>query len=111
MTPTEVILDHFTGPHVIALHTTAAQAHAATATTHHITDPHHAEISSKMTVDPEHINPTSTTTNPHKDHLPVHSQHPGSQRIEGTNRSTIDDPPSEYYSSDEQGSDSEDDLN
>ena len=25
-------------------------------------------------------------TNPHKDHLPVHSQHPGSLRIESTNR-------------------------
>ena len=39
-----------------------------------------------MTVDPEHINPTGNTTNPHKDLLPVHNQHPGSPRIEGTNR-------------------------
>ena len=86
VTPTEVILGHFTGPHTIALHVTGAQAHTATAKMHHIADPPPAETSPKMTVDPEHINPTSTTTNPHKDHLPVHSQHPGSLRIEGTNR-------------------------
>ena len=42
-----------------------------------------------MTVDPEQINTASTTTNPHTDHLPVHTQHPGSQRIEGTNRSPL----------------------
>ena len=83
---TEAILDHFTSPHTIALHATGAQAHTTTAMTHHIADPHHAEISPEMTVDPEHINPTSTTTNLHKDHLPVHNQHPGSLRIEGTNR-------------------------
>ena len=83
---TEAILDHFTGPHAIAFCATGAQAHTTTAVTLHIVDPHHAEISPEMTVDPEHINPTGTTTNPHKDHLPVHNQHPGSPRIGGTNR-------------------------
>ena len=78
VTLAEVILDHFTSPHGVA--------HTATAETHHITDPHHAGISPKMTVDPEHINPTNTITNPHRDHLPVHNQHPGSLRIESTNR-------------------------
>ena len=82
----EVILDHFTSPQAIALHATGAQAHTSIAMTLHIADPHHAEISPEMTVDPEHINPTGTTTNLHKDHLPVHNQHPGSPRIEGTNR-------------------------
>ena len=111
VSPTEVILDHLTGPHTIAFCATGAPAHTATAETHHIAGPHHAEISPKMTVDPEHVNPTNTTTNPHRDHLPVHNQHPGSLRIKSTKRVTIDDPPSEYYSSDEQDSDSEDDLN
>ena len=83
---TEAILDHFTGIHTIALHITGAPAHTATTVTHHTADPHHAEISPEMTVDPEHINPTGTTTNLHKDHLPVHNQHPGSPRIEGINR-------------------------
>ena len=82
----EAILDHFTSPHTVVLCIIGAQAHTATIKTHHIADPHHTEISPKMTVDPEHINPTSTATNPHKDHLPVHNQHPGSLRIEGTNR-------------------------
>ena len=54
--------------------------------THHITDPHHTDISPEMIVDPEHINPLGTTTNMHTEHLPVHNQHPGSLRIEGTNR-------------------------
>ena len=83
---TEAVLDHFTSPHTIAIHATGAPAHTATILTHHITDPHHAEISPEMTVDPEHINPTGTTTNLHKDLLPVHNQHPGSPVIEGTNR-------------------------
>ena len=82
----EAILDHFASPHAIALCATGAQAHTATTVTHHIADPHHAEIPSEMTVDPEHINPTGTTTDLQKDHLPVHNQHPGSPRIEGTNR-------------------------
>ena len=90
VTPTEVIPDHFTGPHAIALCATGAQAHTAIAKTHHITDPHNTETSPVMTVDPDrHINPTSTITNPHKDHLPVHNQHPGSLKIEGTNKSQL----------------------
>ena len=80
------ILDHFISLHTIAPCITGAPAHTATAMTHHIADPHHADISPEMTVDPEYINPTGNTTNLHKDHLPVHNQYPGSPRIEGTNR-------------------------
>ena len=54
--------------------------------THHIADPHHADISPEKTVDPEHIDPAGNIINLHKDHLPVHSQCPGSLRIESTNR-------------------------
>ena len=82
----EAILDHFISLHAVAPCITGAPAHTATAMTHHIADPNHADISPEMTVDPEHINPAGNTTNPHKDHLPVHNQHPGSPRIEGTNR-------------------------
>ena len=106
----EVILDHFTNPHTIALHATGAPAHTATAKTHDIADPHHAGTSLKMTVHLEHINPTSTITNPYKDHLPVHNQHPESLRIESTNRSQLMIHPQNIIS-DEQDSDSEDDLN
>ena len=82
----QVTLDPFTSPHTIAHCTTEAQAHTTTAERHHTTDPHHTEISPEMTVDPEHTNPTNTITKPHKDHLPVHNQHPGSPRIGSTNR-------------------------
>ena len=82
----EVALDPFTAPHTIAHCATRAQAHTTTAKTHHTTDPHHAGISPEMTVDPEHTNPTNTITKPHKDHLLVHNQHPGSPRIGSTNR-------------------------
>ena len=83
---TEVALDPFTSPHAITHHATGAPAHTATAKIHHIADPHHAGVSPKMTVDPEHIIPTNTITNPQKDHLPVHNQSPGSPRTESTNR-------------------------
>ena len=83
---TETIPDHFIDLHTIAPHVTGVPSHTATAMTHHIIDPHHTDISPEMTVDPECINPTGNTTNPHKDHFPVHTQHPGSLRIEGTNR-------------------------
>ena len=83
---TEVTLDPFTSCHAIVHHATEAQAHTATTKTHHTTDPHHAEISPEMTVDPGHTNPTNTITKPHKDHLPVHNQHPGNPRIGSTNR-------------------------
>ena len=83
---TEVTLDPFTSPHTIAYHTTGAQACTAIAETHHTADPHHAGISPEMTVDPEHTNPTNTITKPHKDHLPVHIQHPGNPKIGSTSR-------------------------
>ena len=82
----EVTLNPFTSLQTIAHHTTGAQAHTATTKTHHTTDPHHTGISPEMTVDPEHTNPTNTITKPHKDHLPVHSQHCGSPRIGSTSR-------------------------
>ena len=83
---TEVALDPFTSPHFIAHCATEAQAHTTTTETHHTTDPHHTEISPEMTVHLELTIPTNTITKPHKDHLPVHNQHPGSLRIGSTNR-------------------------
>ena len=82
----EVTPDPFTGPHIVAHHATEAHAHTATAETHHTADPHHAEISPEMTLDLGHTNPTNTITKPHKNHLPVHNQHPGSPMIGSTNR-------------------------
>ena len=87
--PAEAILDHFIDLHATVSCITEVPASLlrfTTAMTHHITDPHHAHISPEMTVDPEHRDPAGNIINPHKDHLPAHSQHPGSLRIEGTNR-------------------------
>ena len=84
--PTEAILDHFIDLHTVAPCITGVPAHTTSTVTHHIADPHHTDISPEMTVDPEHIDPTGNIINLHKDHLPVHSQHPGSLRIEDRNR-------------------------
>ena len=86
MIPTGVAPDHFIDPHIVAIHATGASAHIITAATHHIADPHHTGISPKMTVDQECLNLARTTTNLHKDHLPVHSPDPGSLKTEGTNK-------------------------
>ena len=77
---TEIALDPFTSPHVIAPCATEAQAHTTTTETHHTIDPHHIEISLEMAVDPEHTNPSDTITEPHKDQLPIHNQHPGNPK-------------------------------
>ena len=71
VTLAEVTLDPFTDPHAIAHHATEAQAHTATAETHHTTDPHHAGVSTEITVDPEHAHSANAITKPQKDHLPV----------------------------------------
>ena len=84
----EAVLDHFINLHIIALCITEVPAHTAIAVTCHIADPPHADISPEKMVDPEHLDP-GNIINPHKDHLPVHSQCPGSLRIEGTNRSQL----------------------
>ena len=110
VTLAEVTLDPFTGPHTVAHCATEASAHTTTTETHHITDPHHAGVSPEMTVDPEHANPANTIITPKR---PSSSSHPMPWKPKDRKykQVTIDDPPSEYYSSDEQDSDSEDDLN
>ena len=87
--PAGAILDHFIDPHTIAPYFTEVPAHTATAVTHHITDPHHTDISPGKTVDPEYIDPAGNIINPHKNHLPVHSQCPGNLRTGGINRSQL----------------------
>ena len=89
MTAAGVTPDHFIDLHIIAPHATEAQAHTATAMTHHIAGPHHIEISPKMTVGPDHTTPTSNIINQHKDLLQVHKQCLGKIRTEGTNRSQL----------------------
>ena len=111
VTLTEVALDPFTNPHTTAHHATEAQAHTTTAETHHTADPHHTGVSPEITADLEHAHPAKTITKPQKDHLPVHIKTPWKSKDKKYKQVTIDGLPSEYYSSDEQDSDSEDDLN
>ena len=87
--PTEAILHHFIDLHAVAPYITEVPAHTTTAMTHHIIDPPHVDISPEKRVDPEHIDLAGNIINPQKDHLPVHSQCPGSLGIEGTNRSQL----------------------
>ena len=69
------------------------------------------DISPEMTVDPEHIDPAGNITNPAQRSSSSSQPTPWKPKDRKYKQVTIDDPPSEYYSSDEQDSDSEDDLN
>ena len=100
--PTEAILDHFIYPHAATPHVTEVPAHTTTAVTCHITDPHHKDTS------PEENSRSRTHKSSRQHYLQIM---PWKHKDRRHKQVTIDDPPSEYYSSDEQDSDSEDDLN
>ena len=111
MTPAGVAPDCFIDLHIIALHATEAQVHTTTAVTHHIADPtSHRNFSRDDSRSQLHKS--------HKQHYkPAQGSSSSSQTTPWKNKDrrhkqvTIDYPSSEYYSSDEQDSDSEDDLN
>ena len=67
MTPARVTPGHFIDLHIIAPHTTEAQAHTITAVAHHIADLHPIEIFPEMTADLDHTNLTDNITNQHED--------------------------------------------
>ena len=109
--PTEAVLDHFIDLSVIAPCITGVPAHTAIIVIHHIADPHHADISPEMTVDSECINPTGKHYKPAQRSSSSSHSTPWKPKARRHKQVTIDNPPSEYYSLDEQDSDSEDDLN
>ena len=88
MTPIEVTPGHPTDLHNIVSHATEAQAHTATAVTHHTTDLHPIEIFREMTT-VLNTNPTNNITNWYKDLLQAHKQHHGNIKTEDTNRSQL----------------------
>ena len=110
MTPVEATPGHPTDLHDIVSHATEAQAHTATTMTCHTADLHPVEIFPKMTTDLD-TNPENNITNWHKYLLQAHKQHHGKHKDRRHKQVTIDNPPSKYYSSDDQDSDSKDDLN
>ena len=83
MTPIEAAPGHPTDLHDIVSHTTAAQAHTATAMTHHTADLHPIKIFPKMTADLD-TNLKNNITNQHRDLLQAHKQHHGRIGTEDT---------------------------
>ena len=89
VTLTEVALDPFTSPHATAHHATEAQAHTITDETLHTADPHHAGVSSEITVDTGHTHPANTIAKHQQDHLPALIKHPGKPRTGNTSKSPL----------------------
>ena len=111
MTLVGVAPDHCIDLHVIAPPTTEAQVCTATTMMHHTTDLHPTDIFPGMIADPNNTNPTDNITNQHKDLPQVLKTTSWDHKDRRNKQVTIDNPPSKYYSSDDQDSDSEDDLN
>ena len=114
MTPTAVTPDHSIDPHIVA-----PSCHRSSSSYHyhcdnHITDLHPIEIFPEMTADLHHTNPTNNIKQYYK---PAQGSSSSLQTTPWKNKDrrhkqvTIDDPSSEYYSSDDQDRDSKDDLN
>ena len=62
VTHEEVALGPITNPHITAHHATEAPAHTATDDTPNTADPHHTKVFPEITVDPDHVHHTNTTT-------------------------------------------------
>ena len=110
-TPIEVAPDHSTDLPIAVSQVTGALVPTATTIVTHLTaDLHLIGMFPKMTADLD-INPRSNTTDqPEDPHPPC--RHPSWKHKDKRHKQvTIDNPPSEYYSSDDNDSDSEDDLN
>ena len=95
-----------------AHHATETQTHTTTDETLHTEDPHHTEVFPGIAVGPDHIHHTHTH-NHRTSSKPSYSsdQTAWKNKDRKYKQVTIDDPQSEYYSSDDQASESDKDLN
>ena len=84
-----VIPGPITDPHTTAHHTTETQVHTATTKTLHTKDPHHTEVFPGITVDPDHMHHTNTTTKHHQNHLTALTKQPGRTKTENINKSSL----------------------
>ena len=109
-TPIEVTPGHSTDLPTIVSHVTGAPVPTTTAVTHCTTDLHLIGILPEMTADLD-INPKSNTTDQPAGSSSTLQASSWKHKDKRHKQVTIDDPPSEYYSSDDNDSDSEDDLN
>ena len=89
MTHEEVILGPITDPYATVHHITEAQAHTTTDERPHTADPHHAEVSPGITVGPDHVHHTNTTTKHQQDHLTALTKQPGKPKIGNISRSPL----------------------
>ena len=106
-----VILDPITNPHTTAHQAKETQVHTATNETLHTGDPHHTEVSQR---DCSRSRPCTSHKHTHKtSSKPSYSSNCTAWKNKDRKykQVTIDDSPSEYYSSDEQASNSDEDLN
>ena len=89
---------------------TEAQACTITDETSHTADPHHAEVFPEIAVDLNHLHHTNTTTKHQQDCLPALIEQPGKPKTGNLSRSPL---MIHHLSTitDEQASDSEDNLN
>ena len=69
VTHERVILSPITDPHTAAHHATDTEAHTTTDKMLHTEDPHHTEVFPGITVDPDHVHHTNTTTKHNQNHL------------------------------------------
>ena len=89
MTPIEATPGHFTDLHDKVSHATEAQAHTATAVTHHTADLHPVDIFPKMTADLNHTSLENNITNQHRDLPQAQEQYHGKIGTEDTNKSQL----------------------
>ena len=111
VTLAEVTLDLFTDPHATAHHVTEAQAHTVTDETHT-----HCTFSSCRNFSRDNSRSRTCTSSKHHHKTPGRpssssNQTPWKSKDRKYKQVTIDDSPSECYSSDELDSNSEDNLN
>ena len=84
-----VILGPITDPHTTAHHTTETQVHTTTNETLHTEDLHHTEVFPGITVDPDHVHHTTTTTKHHQNHLTAPTKQPGKTRTGNISKSPL----------------------
>ena len=78
--------DHITNSHATAHHATETQVHIATDETPHIEGSHHTEVFPGITVGPELIHHTNTTTKHLQNHLTALTGQPGKTKTRNINK-------------------------
>ena len=78
-----------TDPHNAAYHNTETQVSTATDEALHTEDPHHTEVFPWITVDPDHMCHTNSTTKHHQNCLTALTGQPGRTKTGNINKSPL----------------------